>query len=59
MLPLLLMELMAEIASSIVPTGFLFTSRKRSPLLKPNREAIRPGSKTINPSEKKDNPNFD
>jgi hypothetical protein len=50
---------MAEIAPSIEFTDFPFTSRKRSPLLKPNREAIRPGSKIIKPFEENDNPNFD
>ena len=50
---------MAEIVPSIEFTGSPFISRKRSPLLKPNRDAIRPGSRIIKPFDENDNQNFD
>jgi len=56
MLPLLFIEPIAEIASSMVSTGFPLISCNKSPLRKPKRPAILPVSKTIKPLDENGNP---
>ena len=59
MLPVPFKDPIEDIASSTVSTDFPFISCNKSPLRKPNRPAILPGSKTTNPLDENDNPNFD